>query len=248
MQLDGKVAIITGAGSGFGAATATLFAREGARVVAADLNLDTARETVSTIETEGGTAIAVEVDVANSDQVQSLVNTAASTYGGIDILFNNAGVYASGKVTELSEEDWRKTVDVNLTGVFLASKYAMPYLVESAGCVLNTGSAGGLIGFPAAVAYGATKGGVVSMTRAMAVDHAADGVRVNAVCPGTGRTGMTSELLDDPEAREAFLAPVPMREEIMPIDIAQAALYLCSDAARMVTGVALPVDGGWTMS
>lgn len=248
MLLKDKVAIITGAGSGFGRATSELYAKEGAKVVVVDYNEDTAQETVLAIQANGGEAVAVKADVSNEADVKNFIQTAIDTYGQIDILFNNAGIYAPGTVEATSMDDWNRSLNVNVTALFLASKHAMPYLKETKGNIINTASAGGIIGFPEAISYATTKGAVISFTRALAVDYAEDGVRVNAIAPGTGETGMTKELLEIDEVYQGFISPIPMKRLGKPGDIANAALFLGSDQAAYITGHILPVDGGWTMS
>lgn len=248
MLLENRVAIITGAGSGFGRATAELYAKEGAKVVVVDFNEESAQQTVSAIKEHGGKAVAVKADVSNEEDVKNFVQTAISEYGQIDILFNNAGIYAPGTVEETSMEDWNRSISVNTTALFLASKYAIPYLKETKGTIINTASAGGIIGFPNAISYATTKGAVISFTRAMAVDYAEAGVRVNAICPGTGVTGMTKDLLEIDEIYQGFVAPIPMKRLGEANDVANAALFLGSDLSSYITGHSLPVDGGWTMS
>lgn len=248
MLLENKVAVVTGAGSGFGKATSLLFAQEGASVVVVDINAEAAKATVSEIEAAGGRAVAVGADVSDPGAVKSFIDKAVNTYGQLDILFNNAGVFVPGNVEETSIEDWDRVTNVNLKSVFLGMKFAMPHLKNTKGTIISTASAGGIIGFPDAVSYGATKGGVVSLTRAAAVDYAGDGIRVNAICPGTGETGMTKAILEDPTLKDAFLAPIPMHRLGQPDDVAKAALFLASDLSSYISGHALPVDGGWTMS
>lgn len=248
MLLENKVAIITGAGSGFGRATAELYAKEGAKVVVVDYNEQTAQETVDSIKEQGGEAVAVQADVSNEPDVKNFIQAAINEYGQIDILFNNAGVYAPGTIEETSMDDWNRSINVNTTALFLASKYAIPYLKETKGNIINTASAGGIIGFPNAISYATTKGAVISFTRAMAVDYAEAGVRVNAICPGTGVTGMTKDLLEIEEVYQGFIAPIPMKRLGEANDIASAALFLGSDLSSYITGHSLPVDGGWTMS
>lgn len=248
MLLKDKVAIITGAGSGFGRVTSKLFSKEGAKIVAVDYNEDSCKETVEEIKKEGGEAIAVRADVSKEEDVKNFVDEAVKAYGKIDILFNNAGIFKPGNVEEVSFEDFSRSFGVNVNSIFFGCKYAMKYLKESKGVIINTASAGGIIGFPEAVAYGASKGAVVSLTRAMAVDHARDGVRVNAICPGTSKTAMTKDALDDTQMCNAYLNPIPMQRFGTTEDIAHAALFLASDQSCYITGHALPVDGGWTMS
>ncbi|KAA9302180.1 MULTISPECIES: SDR family NAD(P)-dependent oxidoreductase [Aerococcus] len=248
MLLENKVALITGAGSGFGRATALLFAKEGAKVAAVDIDRQAADETVAQIEEAGGQALAIQADVGDEAAVKAMVEETVEAYQTIDILFNNAGIYVPGNVEETPLDAFQKSLTINVTAAFLAAKYAMPYLKENKGNIINTASAAGLIGFPDAIAYAASKGAVVSMTQAIAVDYASVGVRCNAICPGTGKTGMTNELLEDPDIAQGFLAPIPMQRFGEAEDVAKAALFLASDLGSYTTGHALPVDGGWTMS
>ena len=239
MLLTDKVAIITGAGSGFGRATARLFAENGATVVAVDLREDAARAVADELIAKGHRALAIRADVSDVDDVKHFVDATVQEFGQIDILFNNAGTYVHGNVEDTSVEDWDRVLGV---------KFAMPHLKKTKGNIISTASAGGLIGFPGAVSYGASKGGVISLTQAIAVDYAGDGVRANCIAPGTGETGMTNELLENPAVKDAFLAPIPLKRLGQPEDVAKAALFLASDQASYISGVALPVDGGWTMS
>lgn len=246
--LEGKVAIITGAGSGFGQATAELFADNGARVVVVDIAAEAAERVVATITEAGGEALALTADVTDEDAIRAVIATTIERFGRLDVLFNNAGVYVDGDVEATSNSGWERSLSVNLTGIFYACKHALPHLKEAGGSIINTASAGGIIGFPGAIAYATTKGGVLSMTRALAVDHAKDGVRANAIAPGTGETGMTAELLKDEKIRDAFTSPIPLHRLGRPQDVAGVALFLASDFASYVTGATIPVDGGWTMS
>lgn len=249
MLLKDKVAIVTGAGSGFGRETSLLFAREGAKIVAVDYNSESGQKTVDDIKAGNGEAIFVKADVSKEEDVKRFVDEAIKAFGKLDIIFNNAGIYIPGNAEALASEDWDKVININLKGVFLGCKYAIPYLKKNGGgVIINTASAAGLIGFPDAVAYAASKGGVLSLTKAVAVDHAKDNIRANCICPGTGETGMTKEVLENKELREMFLAPIPLKRFAQPIDVAHAALFLASDMSSYITGVALPVDGGWTMA
>lgn len=248
MLLENKVALITGAGSGFGKATSLLFASEGARVAVVDIDKNAAEAVVKEITDKGGVAIAIAANVSKDDDVRVAVEATVAEFGQLDILFNNAGIYRYGNAEQTSIQDWHASVEVNLSGVFYGIKHAIEHLKKTHGNIISTASAGGIIGFPSAVSYAATKGGVISLTRAVAVDYAADGVRCNAIAPGTGVTGMTEGLLQDKAVLDAFLAPIPMKRLGQPDDVARAALFLASDQASYLTGVVLPVDGGWTMS
>lgn len=248
-KLDKKVAIVTGAGSGFGRATSLLFAEEGAKLVCVDYNEQTADETAKMISDKGGEAISVRADVSKEEDCRNFVEAAVKAFGRIDVLFNNAGIYVPGNVEDVDLAGFERSYGVNVVSIFAGTKYAMPYLKKTKGNIINTASAAGLIGFPAAISYAATKGAAVAMTRAIAVDYAKDGVRCNAICPGTGVTGMTRDLLEnDKAAADAFLSPIPLGRFGQPEDIAHAALFLASDDAAYITGQPLPVDGGWTMS
>jgi NAD(P)-dependent dehydrogenase (short-subunit alcohol dehydrogenase family) len=254
--LKGKSAIVTGAGSGVGRASALRFAEEGARVVVADIDLDNAKETVRQIEAGGGTAVAIGVDVSDEAAVRAMIAAAVDHYGRLDILFNNVGIPTPrlGAVLEdHSLEEFNRLVAVNLGGVFLGSKYAVLRFKEQAdgGVILNTGSVAGLVAWGGSV-YGATKGGVLQLTRAVAIEGAPFGIRCNAICPAAmPLTGfMAAGGLDVDESQRAVIAEKvaaqhPLGRAITAEDCAEAALYLVSDAAKNITGVALPVDGGY---
>jgi NAD(P)-dependent dehydrogenase (short-subunit alcohol dehydrogenase family) len=247
MRLKGKVAIVTGGSSGIGRASAELFAREGARVVVADYNADAGRATVETIKGAGGDAIFVQVDVSDAAQVRDMVQTALDTYGGIDILLNNAGILLFGTVLDTEEKDWRRVMDINLTGTFLVCKAVLPHMIQrGGGSIINlTSSTGAHDAGPNTAAYVTSKGGVALMTRAMAIDHAKDHVRVNAVAPGPTDTPMLRDALSL-EQLAAFAATFPMGRLGRPEELANAILFLASDDASFVTGAILAVDGGQT--
>jgi NAD(P)-dependent dehydrogenase (short-subunit alcohol dehydrogenase family) len=247
--LKGKRALITGAASGIGQATALLFAREGAAVCVVDLNVEGGRSVVSRIQGEGGRAIFVRADVTRAADCKSAVEDTVSTLGGLDILFNNAGIVRRATVLELSEEDWDQVMAVNVKSAFLLCKYAIPVMAQAGGgLIVNAASGWGLVGGPRAASYCASKGAIVQLTKAMAIDHGPQNIRVNCVCPGDTDTPLLrreAEQLGEPTDR--FLAQAadrPLGRIGTPEDIAQAVLYLASDAASYVTGTALVVDGG----
>lgn len=250
MQLSGKVAVVTGAASGMGRAMAETFAAAGAKVVLADWNEAGGQEAVRAITNEGREAVFFQVDVSQVTQVRELVAFAVGRYGRLDVMVNNAGVALLGQdgpVAEVSEETWEKVININLKGVYLGMKYALPQMVaQGGGVIINTASIAGLVGFPGLAAYCASKGGIIQLTRATALDYAAHNVRVNAICPGVIRTAMTTNLLADPETSRRLQEATPLRRFGEPVDVAQAALYLASDASAFVTGTVLVIDGGWT--
>jgi NAD(P)-dependent dehydrogenase (short-subunit alcohol dehydrogenase family) len=249
MQLEGKGALITGGGSGIGRATALLFAREGAAVAVVDLDESRAQAVAREIEGEGGEAIAVRCDVSQAADCQRAVRETVDAFGRLDILFNNAGIIRRASVLEIGEEEWDQAMAVNVKSVYLMSRYAIPVMAQAGGgAIVNTGSGWGLVGGRNAVSYCASKGAVVNMTRAMALDHAGQKIRVNCVCPGDTDTGMLrSEAQQLGAATDAFLAEAadrPLQRVGKPEDIAQAVLYLASEASSFVTGTTLVVDGG----
>jgi NAD(P)-dependent dehydrogenase (short-subunit alcohol dehydrogenase family) len=248
-RLSGKRALITGAASGIGRATALLFAREGAAVAVVDVDEMGGQAVVQTILDEGGQAIFVRCDVTRAADCQRAVQETVDRLGGLDILFNNAGIIRRATVIDTTEEEWERVMAVNVKSIFLLGKYAVPAMTQSGGgAIVNTASGWGLVGGRNAVSYCASKGAVVNMTRAMALDHGAQNIRVNCVCPGDTDTPMLrSEAQQLGESEEAFLAEAadrPLQRIGRPEDIARAVLYLASEDSAFVTGTALVVDGG----
>jgi NAD(P)-dependent dehydrogenase (short-subunit alcohol dehydrogenase family) len=245
--LQGKRALITGAASGIGRAIAVLFGEEGAAIILADVDPSGGQTAAAEIEAAGGKGLFVECDVTRADECRSAAALAADRLGGIDILVNAAGVVIRRTVVELAEDEWDRVLDVNAKSVFLMSKHCIP-LMGAAGSIINLGSGWGIVGGPKAVAYCASKGAVVLMTKAMAIDHGPHGIRVNCLCPGDTDTGMLRQeasQLGVPEAeflRQAALRPLGRIGS--PREIAQAAVFLASDASSFMTGATLLVDGG----
>lgn len=253
--IEGKVAVITGAGSGVGRAASLLFARAGAKVIAADINAAHAEETAATIADEGGVARARRCDVADEADVAALIDMAVATYGRLDILYNNAGITVPPvpgrgvkSLVETSAEEMLRVQSVNVNGVLFGCRAAIAAFTRQGGggVIVNTASVAGLIGY-GGVVYGATKGAVVALTRTLALEVAARGIRVNSVCPSGMPTRYSGMDPDGPHAaqlRERMGAAHPLGEAIDPMDCANAALFLASDMARNITGVNLPIDGG----
>jgi len=242
-KLDGKVALITGAASGIGRATALLFAKEGAKVAIADWAPEGGRETVKMLKEAGGEAIFIEADVSQAADAARMVKTTVDTYGRIDILYNNAGTMGTPtRTAKVTEEDWDLVLGTNLKGVFFGSKYAIPVMLnQGGGVIINTASITGFIGSPYRAAYGASKGGVVALTKAVALEYAHKNIRVNCICPGMIRTPMTE--YEGMPVQGDF---IPQRRVGQPEDVARAALYLASDDSAYVTASSLVIDGGWT--
>lgn len=253
MKLKGKVAIVTGAASGIGRATALLMAKEGAKVIVVDINEKGGRESVEIIKHDGGEAYFLQADVSKPADCERMVKTALIEYGKLDILFNNAGVVHVGMITETSEADWDRILDINLKGVFLVSKYAIPEMLRAGGgAIVNTGSIYGNLGAGSYTAYCASKGGVINLTRALAMEYAEKNIRVNCVCPGSVMTGMLQQEInifapDNPEQqKEKFAQMQPNRRIASPEDIAKVVLFLSSDDASYMTGSIVDVDGGFS--
>jgi NAD(P)-dependent dehydrogenase (short-subunit alcohol dehydrogenase family) len=247
MRLNEKAAIVTGGASGIGRATAVLFGREGAKVVVADWAVDPGLETVSQIQKEGGEAMFIQVDVSNVAQVQGMVDAAIGAFDHVDILFNGAGVLFYGTILETDEHEWNRVLGINLTGTYLCCKAVLPMMIRRGrGSIINVASTTGAHDACAnAVAYVTSKGGVTLLTRAMAIDHAKQGIRINVLCPGATDTPMLRTALT-PSQVEALAATQPMGRLGAPAELAQSALFLASDEASFVTGATLYVDGGQT--
>jgi NAD(P)-dependent dehydrogenase (short-subunit alcohol dehydrogenase family) len=257
MLLAGKSCVITGAGSGVGRASAIVFAREGAKVVCADIMDDWAKETVRLVEEQGGTAAVAACDVTKEDDVQAAIATAVLSFGRLDVMFNNAGVSTpagAGTFETYDDAAWERLMSINLRGVFYGMKHAILQFKGQGtpGAIVNTGSAAGMVGWGGTV-YGTTKGGVIQMTRAVAVEAAPFDIRVNAICPAAMPT--TNFGVHDPSQAfqpkpDQFIAGAgqfhPLGRIITPEDCAEAAAFLASDRSRNITGVLLPVDGGYT--
>jgi len=245
-RLSGKVAVVTGAASGMGRAVAVRFAQQGARVVVSDLDESGGLETLERLRAGGGEGIWVPLDVTQEEQVEALVEQTLSTYGALQVLYNNAGINSDdGAVTDLTVERWERIHNVNLRGLFLTSKYCIPpMLTVGSGAVINVASVGGLIGLPGHEAYTATKGAVVAMTRSMAVTYAAQGVRVNCICPGFIMTPMVTAM--GPEMVELGGSITPIGRIGTPEEVAALATFLASDEASFMVGAIIPVDGGYT--
>ncbi|ELZ77890.1 3-oxoacyl-ACP reductase [Haloferax gibbonsii ATCC 33959] len=248
--IDGKVALVTGAASGIGRATALRFAEEGAMVALSDVQVDAGEQVVREIESEGGDAAFFEADSSKESDVASLVDRAVSEFGGLDFAHNNAGIEGTpGPIAEMSIEDFQRVIDINLTGVFLGLKYEIPRLVENGGgAIVNTSSVAGLTGGANLAHYYAAKHGVIGLTRSAALEVAAENVRVNAVCPGVIETPMIERFTaGDDEARAGLLEDEPIGRLGKPEEIASAVVYLCSDDASFVTGHPMVVDGGYVV-
>lgn len=248
-QLEGKIAVITGAASGIGRASALLFAREGASVVLTDINESAGHNAASEITQCGGRAIFEPGDVTRAADCKRVTDRAVRDFGGVHILFNNAGVIRRASVVELSETDWDRVMAVNVKSMFLMSRQVIPLMAAAdGGSIINTASGWGLAGGPRAAVYCASKGAVVLLTKAMAIDHGPQHIRVNCICPGDTDTAMLrNEAQQLGEPSDNFLAEAkkrPLGRVGKPEEIAQAALYLASDASSFVTGTALVVDGG----
>ena len=246
-DMTGKVALVTGGSSGIGRATALAFARDGAKVAVADLNIVGGQETASLIAGAGGGACFIEADMGEAASVAAMVEKTVETYGRLDYAHNNAGIEGVLKRTaEQAEEDWAPVIQINLTGVWLCMKYEIPHMLQQGGgTIVNTASGAGLIGVKRMAAYVASKHGVVGLTKTAALEYAKSGIRINAVCPGVIKTAMVDRVSGNrPDVLDKMIAAEPIGRTGQPEEIAEAVVWLCSDAASFVTGHAMAVDGG----
>ena len=251
MRLEGKVAVITGGGSGIGRATAILFAREGARVVIGNRTVEAGEATAAQIRAEGGACRFVRTDVTKASEVERLIETAVQLHDKLDCLFNNAGINMAGSVIDVSEADWDYTLAVNLKSVFLGSKYALPHLIRNGGgTIINNSSNAGLIGRPNDPVYCASMHSIIGLTKSMALRHGPQNVRVHAICPGPIESQMMEEgrrAMGDAAAFERLAASQTALKRIAPAEeVAELVAFLASDAARNITGAAIATDGGKT--
>lgn len=250
MRLKNKVALITGAASGIGKEAALLFAGEDAKVVVVDLDKTAGEKTVGEINTGSGEAVFFEADVSKAADTEAMIRFAEESFGGLHVLFNNAGIFPDddGSVTKTPESTWDRVMNVNLKGVFLGCKYGIPAMLRSGGgSIINTASFVALMGAATPqIAYTASKGGVLAMTREIAVEFARKNIRANSICPGPVDTPLLAELMSDPKRKQRRMVHIPLGRLAQAREIAQAALFLASDESAYVNGTALTVDGGIT--
>lgn len=250
-RLSGKVALITGGGTGIGRACALQFSREGARVAVAGRRREPLAAVAAEIQAAGGQALSASCDVAKSDQVERTIREVVAQFGALHVLVNNAGILHVGSVEETSEAEWDRLMDVDLKGVFLVSRAALPELRKSGrGAIVNIGSVLGLVGMKKRAAYAAAKGGVTMLTKAMALDHAQEGIRVNCICPAIVETDLVQTILSQASDREAAVrlrtAQIPLGRMGKPEDVAALAVFLASEESSWLTGAAIALDGGLT--
>ncbi len=249
-RLAGKVALITGGGTGIGRGTALAFAREGAKVAVAGRRLEKLQEVVGEIEFAGGEAIAVACDVSRAADAQNAVRKVVETFGKLNILVNNAGVLSVSTIEEIPEDEWDRLIDANLKGPFLMCRAALPeFRKVGGGAIVNVGSVLGLVAMKKRAAYCASKGGVTLLTKAIAIDHGHENIRANCICPSIVETELVSQLFNTPDGdrvKRERLATIPLGRMGRPADIAELAVYLASDESSWLTGAAIPLDGGLT--
>lgn len=246
MDLKNKVAIITGSRKGIGKAIALALAKAGANVVVSDINLDDCNKVVEEIKAIGKKGLAVKADVSNPEDVSQMINLTTEKFGKVNILVNNAGIYMQKSLTDVTEQDFDRILDINLKGVFLCSKAVVPEMIKQGkGKIINITSIAGQVGFANSSAYCASKGAIINLTRELALELAQYKINVNAIGPGVIETDMTKDLLEDKAIKETLLANIPLNRIGKPEDIANAALFLASDNSDYITGITLFVDGGW---
>jgi len=245
--LSNKVGLVTGGASGIGRATAQVFAREGAKVAIADMDTTQGEETAHEICTSGGEAIFVKTDVSKAFDVEILVQKTIDTFGQLDCAFNNAGIFGkSAPLADYTEDDWDQLININLKGVWLCMKYEIPHMLEHGGAIVNASSVSGLVGSKSSPLYAASKHGVTGLTRTAALQYADKKIRVNCTCPGAIHTPMLEHIFSlNPANRDKYTAAAPIGRLAKPEEVAEAVAWLCSDSSGYITGVALPVDGGW---
>ena len=247
-RLESKVAAITGAASGIGRAIAVLFAAEGARVAVLDCNQELGAETARLITDAGGRSIFVPTDVTSEDDVRTAIDTCVREFGRIDILVNDAGIVLMAGAVDTKIEDWDRVLNVNLRGAFLTCKHAIPHMItQGGGAIVNVASISSFVAVMAHAAYNASKAGIVGLSRQMALDYGPNNIRINCVCPTATDTPLIRKAGAGRQALAAMAQQHPLRRLTEPLDIAYGALFLASDEARCITGVALPVDSGWTV-
>lgn len=248
--MKGKVALVTGAGSGIGRATAELFAVHGAFVVVADKNLDTAKETLELIKKSGEKGLALEVDISQEDQVKSLIEETVDRFGQLNYACNNAGIEGDQAFTaECSAENWSRVININLNGTWFCMKYQIPEMLKNSdGAIVNVSSIAGLLGFPGIPAYASSKHGINGLTKTAALEYAEQGIRINAVCPGAIQTPMIDRFVGtESQERKDLIASHPIGRLGRPEEVAEAIVWLCSEKASFITGQILAVDGGYTV-
>lgn len=248
-QFDGKVALVTGAGSGIGRASALAFAKQGARVVVNDILPEGGEETIRRIKESGGEAVFIKADVSRADEVESLINDTVKTYSRLDCAHNNAGIPGPAALTaDYTEEQWDRVININLKSVFLCMKYEIPQMLkQGSGSIVNTASTMGVVGFGTGPAYVTSKHGIIGLTKSTALGYVKDGLRINAVCPGNTDTSIFDNVKKKlPELYEVVMAATPIGRLAQPEEIANAVIWLCSDAGSYCTGHAMVVDGCYT--